>query len=282
MAKLIEYIGGDYHLSKKILKLVNMARNVKIFVEVFGGSGFISSVVPRNKFKVIVYNDKDELLYNFYKVLKEKPEELANEVEFIPHSRQIHKEIYEEYKENRLKNNSDIEKALKFFYLINTSFIGGISGWNTTIKGNKAICFHNKTKLIKEMNSIWKDITIENHDFRKIFEIYNGENTLFYCDPPFLTKKYDFYKLTFEEKDMKDLLNCLSNVKGKFILKLPIDHLEINFIREWAEGRNIVIVEHYNPAQKKIGEKRDVIKTIFIYNYGDKFKSLKDFEEVRK
>jgi site-specific DNA-adenine methylase len=290
-------MGGDYLLSKEILKLINMSRGVKTFVEAFGGSGFISSIIPRNKFNVIIYNDKDKLLYNFYKILKERYEELANEIEFIPYSRQINRETLKEYKENRLENNSEMEKALKFFYLLNTSFFGKVGGgWGVSIERNTARGFHNKVELIKEMSKIWKDIIVENYDFREIFKIYDREHTLFYCDPPFLTKQvlsneedveelrnytYDYYGLGFEEKDMKDLLDILGKIKGKYVLKLPINHLKISFINEWSKNRNYVVIEHQKFAQKKIGESKDFQKTIFFYNFGDKIKSITDYQVIQ-
>jgi hypothetical protein len=66
---------------------------------------------------------------------------------------------------------------------------------------------------------------------------------------------------------MKDLLNLLSNIKGKFVLKLPHDHLEIDFIKEWASRYRIREVEHALSFQKIVGGRRRRFKTVLIHNY---------------
>jgi len=68
---------------------------------------------------------------------------------------------------------------------------------------------------------------------------------------------------------MKDLLNTLSGIKGKFMLKLPKDHLEIHYIREWIEKNpyRVKTVKHHGCMENAIGRKRTVQKTMLIYNF---------------
>jgi DNA adenine methylase len=120
---------------------------------------------------------------------------------------------------------------------------------------------------------MWRDVAIENMDFRDLIRKYDAENVVFYCDPPFLStseaKREDYYRFTFTDKDMKDLLNTLSSIKGKFVLKLPEDHLEIRYIREWIEKNSYSVktVKHPRYMGKAIGGKRTVQKTMLIYNF---------------
>jgi site-specific DNA-adenine methylase len=84
-------------------------------------------------------------------------------------------------------------------------------------------------------------------------------------------RRKDYYRFTFTDKDMVDLLNTLSSIKGKFVLKLPEDHLEIHlhYIREWIEKNQyrVKTVKHHRYMGKTIGGKRSVQKTMLIYNF---------------
>jgi len=76
-AKLMVYSGGDFYIAKELLERINGLCNEKCaFVEVFGGSGYISQNVERTKFKTIIYNDINDKLTTFYKMVKENPDQL--------------------------------------------------------------------------------------------------------------------------------------------------------------------------------------------------------------
>jgi hypothetical protein len=68
---------------------------------------------------------------------------------------------------------------------------------------------------------------------------------------------------------MKDLLDMLEKIRGRFVLKLPEDHMKIDFIREWIERNkyNIKTVEHVLLMKSDISRKRERQKTLLIYNY---------------
>jgi site-specific DNA-adenine methylase len=99
------------------------------------------------------------------------------------------------------------------------------------------------------------------------------EYTLFYCDPPFLPigvkDRDDYYRFAFTEKDMRDLLDLLDRIKGYFILKLPGDHLEVDFIKEWAsrEGRQVFTYTKSRSQHKSVGSKKPKWTVVLVTNY---------------
>jgi len=92
VTKPLRFPGGDWYIKDEILELITKS-NCNRLVEVFGGSGVISMYAPRNLFKQIIYNDKDELIFNFFKVLQEKPKELFVNLLLTP----ISKSLFEKY-----------------------------------------------------------------------------------------------------------------------------------------------------------------------------------------
>jgi DNA adenine methylase len=268
--KLLEYIGGDWFIKDDIIALL-VKSGAKTLVEVFGGSGVISMHAPRTVFKNIIYNDKDELLYGFYKVLREKPKELMKLLIFMPVSRKLNDELTNIVESGAYKKLSDVEKAAILFYLIRTSFDGQVFGGFRIRKTQNT-----QTELVRKILTIadvakkWLDVVIENKDFREIIPLYDSESTVFYCDPPYIavnSSSGGYYRLSFTHADMRYLLNLLSRIKGKFVLKLSEEHLQFSYIKSFTERYNVNVVEHYKGSQKSVGEKRTTQITLLIYNF---------------
>ncbi len=66
----------------------------------------------------------------------------------------------------------------------------------------------------------WKDVTIENLDFRKVIQLYDSDKTVFYLNPPFPDRSENYYGITFTIKDFRDMTKMLTQIKGKFLLKV--------------------------------------------------------------
>jgi DNA adenine methylase len=270
--KPIGYPGGDWFIKDEILDVL-VKSNCDTLVEVFGGSGVISMYAPRDIFKKIIYNDIDPLLVNFFTVLKEKPAELSRKIALIPVSRETTNKYIEMLKTGEIHKLDPVEKAAVYFYLVRTTMFSKLDQFSPRASSNVAIRIRRHAALIPEYAKMWRDISIENMDFRNLIKKYDGENTAFYCDPPFLStgglKRDDYYRFAFTDKDMMDLLNTLSGIKGKFTLKSPEDHLEIRYIREWIEKNSyrVKTIKHAKSMMKVIGEKRPVQKTILVSNF---------------
>jgi DNA adenine methylase len=274
--KILRFFGGDWYIKDEIIDLLKKSGK-KTLVEVFGGSGIIASHAPRDVFKHIVYNDIDDLLVSFFTVLRERPEELKKKLMLMPLSRSLRKQIFKKIESGEIYKMDPVDKAAYMFFISWSSFMGVMrrDGAGFAIGKEKGLEREYIRKIISltELAKRFIDVTIENKDFRELIKIYDSEATVFYCDPPHLDplgKTRDkAYIHGFTEKDFKDLLEILSSIKGAFVLKLPEDHLQIDFIKEWIERNryNTKIIEHMHSAKKVIGEKRPRIHTILVYNY---------------
>jgi DNA adenine methylase len=264
----IGIIGGDWYIKDKIIDLLIKSK-CKTLVEVFGGGGTVSAFAPRNIFDIIVYNDKDELVYSFFKVLKEKPEELMKQLILMPFSRKLHDEFQDIVKAKKYENMDDIEKAVLFFYLHMTSHAGAIDGGfkiAKNVKTSRSKVYLHKIVSLTDIAKKWLDVILENRDFKEIIALYDSPNTVFYCDPPFPLK--DFYRLGFTHRDMKILFDMLTKISGKFVLKLSEDYLTLSYVNEFVLKHKIKTIEHYKISQKvKTGQTKAKQKTVLIYNY---------------
>jgi len=87
-------------------------------------------------------------------------------------------------------------------------------------KRNIARSFKKQVRSILDFAKNWKDITIENLDFRKVIRLYDSEKTVFYLDPPYPDRSEDYYGIKFTINDFRDMAKMLTQIKGKFLLKV--------------------------------------------------------------
>lgn len=222
--KLVWFAGGDYYIAKELLQRLDALCPEKCtLVEVFGGSGFISQNANREKFTNIIYNDADAKLTALYRAVKEKPELLRLALSLLPYSheyKQIVKELLEE------KELSQLVAGALLFYYVNATFFGKRRGGFAYVvdpSKNPARTYARRVSNIGDIASAWRDITIENLDFRECIKKYDSKLTVFYLDPPYPGRSSEFYGAEFTARDLEDLARMLSDVRGRFLLKLDAD-----------------------------------------------------------
>jgi len=260
--KILWFPGGDYHtldiLLPRIEKLCPYDKCT--FVEVFGGSGYVSQNINRAKFSNIVYNDIDDRLTAFYKIVKENSGLLTQLIALLPYSRSYHKLINELLKSGN-HELAALETAALLFYAVNTSINGIITkgGFSHTLypRTNKARGYASKTRNILRFATAWRDITIENMDFREVIKRYDSEKTVFYCDPPYIGTANEYYGKPFTVDDLRDLANILTTIKGKFLLKL--NNKSYSYVQDILPEDKYVVERIELPLyhQVKRGENRD-------------------------
>ncbi|MGC9219524.1 MAG: DNA adenine methylase [Athalassotoga sp.] len=208
-------VGGKHYMIKHLLKMIP---SHVFYVEVFGGAGHL--LFAKEPSKVEVYNDLDSAVYTFYKVVRERKEELLEKLDWTLYSREEfeydRKHIYDE-------EIDDVEKARRFFVsnalnpLLFTCSIG-----NKTELGSTAVTFRNKIEMLDAVRERLKYVTIENKDFRFILKTYDRPETFFYLDPPYVINtrlsKGKMYKHEMTEFDHGELVDILLSIKGKVLL----------------------------------------------------------------
>jgi len=269
--KILRFPGGDYFIAGKLLPRIEKLcmYNKCTFVEVFGGSGYISQTINRMKFSNIVYNDIDNRLVTFYKFVKENPGLLTQLIALLPYSRSINKIVSTLLKSGNYELAS-LETAVLLFYSANTSINGIIAkaGFSSTSYADKYSSrqFMSRARNILRYAVVWRDITIENLDFRGVIKRYDTPWTVFYCDPPYVPTAKEYYGKQFTVDDLRDLAIMLTTIKGKFLLKL--NDRSYSYIQDiLPEGK--YVVEHvelplYHQVKKK--ENRDKWVMVLVSN----------------
>lgn len=234
--KSFQYLGAKFSYLPWLLKLLPESY---IYVEAFGGSGVV--MANRKPSKIEVYNDLNHDVYNFFKVLRDQPEDIMRVLSLTPHSFYEYKNaLYEE-------SDSDLEKARKFFVRTNQSFhaVGAqkdYGGWLACINQSRTGMSETTRKWLNRIDGLprlvdrFKRVQLECRDYEYIFQKYDQERALFYLDPPYPTShrsksryKYDFYK-----EDFYRLRDAAKRLQGK----VAISNYDTEFTRQLFKDFN--------------------------------------------
>lgn len=187
---VIRYPGGKTRLSPWI---IDHFPSHETYIEPFGGGGSVLINKPRSE--VEVYNDRDGDVVQFFRVLRDCPEELAEWCRQRPYA----KDLYEKYAGqfySGYRPDDPVERAGRFYYLRTSQFAAKYaskSGFSTSKKRNVADTFVRKVEGLEEFAERLRRVQIENRDYEELFERFDGPDVLWYCDPPYVEEGDDLY-----------------------------------------------------------------------------------------
>jgi len=188
------------------------------YVEVFGGGA--SVLATKEKSKVEVYNDKDGDVVHFFRVLRDSPHELIRWVKSHPYHKDLHEKFGKAYYAG-YRPDDDIERAGRFLYLRYSQFAAKYDGYSGFSSSKSRPQGSNTTlrkaaKRVGEFAERFQDITIENRDWRVVFDRFDDEGTFFYCDPPYVSEGGDLY--TNNGFSHSEFVSALNDLDGKWLV----------------------------------------------------------------
>lgn len=210
----ISYYGGKQNLLKDILPLIR--HDLKLYCEPFLGGGAV--FWSKKPHRIEVLNDLNGEVVNFYQVLQGSFEDLQELIRTTPHSRRIHEQANVVYSYPEMFDQ--IRRAWAFWVLCNQGFSSGIGkGWAYARK--EPSCERKSKNARMRFEDSYRtrldQVQIECNDALKVIRSRDSEDTFFYCDPPYFNSDCGHYS-GYSEADFEELLNTLSNIKGKFLL----------------------------------------------------------------
>lgn len=225
----LTYYGGKQKLAPVI---VPMIPEHTLYNEPFCGGAAILFNKPQSEIEVL--NDANKELINFYQVVQQDYVSLEKEIRITLHSRKLHQDAGVIYDNPHLF--SPLKRAWAVWVLASQSFSSMLDGsWgydktrNTTTK--KVI---NKGLLFSEEYAIrLQNVQLECTDALYIIKSRDTEQTFHYCDPPYFNSDCGHYK-GYTEQDMRNLLDLLATVKGRFLLSSYPSDLLSGYIKQYG------------------------------------------------
>ena len=206
------------------------------YLEPFFGSGAVLFNKPPSAIETI--NDIDGDIVNFFRVLRECPNELAEAISLTPYSR----EIFDDAHENR--GVDPFDRAYRF--AIRSRMGHGFKTYQKT--GSKIDVFarersycvdvwNKMPSMLGEAALRLKGVQIEQRPALELIKKFNHDNVLIYADPPYLlnTRGGKQYRHEMNEQDHMNLLSALVKHKGFVILSGYPSELYDNELKGWSK-----------------------------------------------
>lgn len=209
----ISYYGGKQMMLKHILP--NIPAH-KTYTEAFFGGGAVFWAKEPSRLEVI--NDYNAEIVNIYQVIKSHPEKLKKLINCTPSSRLVHN--YAQFIYENPAIFSRVRRAWALWLLANNSYSSLIDGgWAYAKLDNQPEKkLHNKRLVdLNIFSNRLERVQIENNNAIKIIKSRDYEDAFHYVDPPYFNSNMGHYK-GYSINDFKELLETLSNIKGKFML----------------------------------------------------------------
>lgn len=201
----IRWIGGKGMLVHHLLPLVPPHKH---YVEVFGGGASLLFAKPPCG-GVEVYNDVDEGLVGFFRVLREPRKFLRfmRRVMLVPYSRAEYNLCRKTWRQQK----DEVERALRWYVVARMSFSGhfahSFANCVTETRGGIVKSCYEWNKIrerLVEMHERFRTVQIECAGWPWILDRYNVEGYLAYCDPPYHPETRRRPKRSFYEHEMPD------------------------------------------------------------------------------
>jgi DNA adenine methylase len=175
----LRYYGGKWRLAPWIISHFPEHQN---YVEPCGGAASVLLQKPRSPLET--YNDLDGNVVNFFRMLRDQPDELIRKIRLTPWARA-------EYELSLEPCEDDVERARRFFTLLwQTVAANPHSGWRSQI--DYAGRNYNAVRDVLDLTAVERAaqrlrwVQLENKRASEVIKKYDHIQTLFYFDPPYV------------------------------------------------------------------------------------------------
>lgn len=181
------WFGGKQRLARRIAALLP---EHLVYVEAFGGAA--SVLLSKAPSRLEVYNDLDGSLVNFFRVLRDQPDELERRLRLTPFSRAEFDAAVVQWRTRFAEiQHDEVEWARLFWTRVEQSFAGTPTtvGWAGEFRGrrrgSRAKTSLTKLDRLERISARLRSVQIENLDWRAVLDRYDGPDAVFYLDPPY-------------------------------------------------------------------------------------------------
>lgn len=258
----IRWFGGKHYLAKDIIPLMPQHH---CYVEPFAGGGHV--LTQKEPSKVEVYNDLDGDLINFLLTLRKSKQKLLNALETLPSSRLLAKM----WTEQPLPEDDSFERAVRWYYLLRHLMVPANGKMKSGFRSGKikstAFDYQNSVVRLEQFEQRLRNVNIEMLDYKECIQRYDGENTFFFIDPPYVGRE-KMYKGQFNEQAHRELAELLRNIKGKVLVSYYPDPL----IEELYQGWRIATVDALvgsSVVKASEGQNKRKETELFLMNYDE-------------
>lgn len=202
----LRYHGGKWRLAAWVIGFLPPHDS---YIEPYGGSAAVLLNKPRSAIEV--YNDLDGQVVTFFRVLRERPDELIRAIRWTPYA-------FAEQQLSLDPCDDELEQARRLYVRSYLTISGPTAQWNSgwrrqkTMSKGRANNSSMKTaaKSFMEVEHLYqiaerlRGVTIESMDALELIERYDNPQAVFYVDPPYVAGSRSRWNASAYQHEMTD------------------------------------------------------------------------------
>jgi DNA adenine methylase len=256
----IAWYGGKAYYAEW---LIERFPDHRVYVEPFGGAANVLLRKPRSE--VEVYNDIDDRVVNLFHVIRdpEQFERLRLLLDLTPYARGEFAALLD------LPPTDDpVEKARRFFAVCRQAR-GGIgmskltkNAWATSKRTRREMAepvskYLSAIDGLEDVATRFRTVMIESRPAIELIHQYDGDDTFFYLDPPYMPEtrhanKAATYAHEMTPDDHAALLDTLLQIKGKAMLSGYAAPLYDDKLKDWRREELKTKAHMSNSGEERI------------------------------
>ena len=257
-----KWVGGKSRLRRHIIPLLPPHT---CYVEPFAGAAWVLFGKPPSDVEVI--NDIDQELINFFRVVRDCPEQLIASFEWNLVSRAE----FTRLAQTEPGSLSPVQRAHRFYYIIMAGWGGELNypRFQTSVSdgghGNRlAGAMKTLRSRLEPVHKRLSTVIIENLDWVECISWYDSDRTVFYLDPPYPGNGANYAHNMRAWDDHYTLAASLQKRRGKWLLS----SYDIPEIRELFRDNVIIPIQSASGmVTAKGGKERVLNREVIVTNY---------------
>jgi DNA adenine methylase len=243
--------------------LIEQFPDHRVYVEPFGGAANVLLRKPPSQ--VEIYNDIDARIVNLFRVIRDRKQfkQLRTALDLTPYAREEFADLLHD-----LPKASAVEKARRFFAMCRQAR-GGIGmsklsrqAWATSKRTRREMA-EPVSKYLSAIDGLadvadrLRTVLIESRPAIEMLAQYDGEDSFFYLDPPYVPetrhgKKAATYAYEMSVEDHETLLDAILTLQGKAMLSGYANPLYDSKLKTWRRAELKTKAHMANSGQERV------------------------------
>lgn len=242
---ILRWHGGKWILAPWIIQHLPKHR---IYVEPFGGAASVLLRKPRSYAEI--YNDMDGEVVNLFRVARDQGDELRRVLDLTPFAR-------DEFALSYTASDDPVEQARRTVVRSLMGFGSNAHNKATGFRANSnrsgttpAHGWMNYPEALSKIIDRLRGVCIENRDAVEVMRAHDGDETVHYVDPPYVSGTRDKggdYRHEMTDSDHEVLADELHKLRGAVVLSGYSCPLYEDIYRDWQRVERASLADGARP-----------------------------------
>lgn len=242
MKAVLKYPGAKKRVAKWICSYIPKHN---VYLEPFAGS--LAVLFEKERSHIETVNDLDGEIVNFFRVIRDYPEELKRKIALTPWAREEYKNAY-----THTPTEDIVERARKFCvrcwmgFGCGNLYQNGFKSGQQSHSPNPAAAWALLPETMELARKRLRGVQIESLLATELLKRYDTKDVFAYLDPPYLKEVRKNYLYTYEmsDKEHEELLILARMHKGKIMISGYDNEMYNDILKGWTRTEKSTCAEN--------------------------------------